>query len=438
MASVMSSTNGKSNGKTMARSKVKANFCLLENSYQNFSMNLRSPFSIGRLSPNKQPFISLATHSTLGLTLGLILSAACLFGAAAPAQASLFSGGFNLGYSPSLSPLLAGLPPGNAVTDGAALLRYSLPIDNPEIRSVQGDLEGLSEWLRSKRWGPMKKDVTKLERVLTRKREAILAAVPAEQQAQAGEIIDSLSEGLEPILAAIAAKDKEGVWMQRKLMLDQVGALEELMVNGYPFEVPAEYDNLPQLKGRATVKFTTTQGDVTVVADGYSAPVTAGNFIDLVSKKFYDGLPFIRAEDFYVLQTGDPDGPAEGYIDPKTNEYRAIPMEILVKGDSKPIYGYTLEEIGQYMDEPVLPFNSYGSLALACPGDDNNGGSSQFFFFLFEAELTPAGRNMLDGRYAVFGYTIDGKDVLRQLKAGDQILSAEVVDGLENLVQPQV
>ncbi len=397
-------------------------------------MNLQKPFFISRLSPTKRPTKQAVTRLAISLVLGLFLSASCLLTAAPSAQASLLSSRF----SPILTPLLAGLPPGNAVTDGAALLRYALPINNPEIRSVQGELEGLSEWLRSKRWGPMKKDVMKVERLLARKREAILAAVPVERQGQAEALIGSLGEGLEPMLAAITAKDKEGVWVQRKLMLDQVGALEELMVNAYPFEVPADYDQLPQLKGRATVKFTTTQGDITVVADGYSAPVTAGNFVDLVNKKFYDGLPFIRAEDFYVLQTGDPDGPAEGYIDPKTNEYRAIPMEILVKGDSKPIYGYTLEEIGQYMDEPILPFNSYGSLALARPSDDNNGGSSQFFFFLFEAELTPAGRNMLDGRYAVFGYTIDGKDVLRQLKAGDQILSAEVVDGLENLVQPQV
>ncbi|MEL7351273.1 MAG: peptidylprolyl isomerase [Cyanobacteria bacterium J06649_5] len=358
--------------------------------------------------------------------LGVALSAACWLGAVAPAEAIALP-----------SPLIAGLPPGNAVTDGAALLRYSLPIDNPDIRKVQGELEGLSQWLRSKRWGPMKKDITKVERLLDRKREAILASVPEARQEKATAILESLKTDLEPIRAAVEAKDKEGVWTQRKIMLDQVGELEELMVDSYPFEVPAEYDNLPQLKGRATIEFNTSRGNVTVIADGYSAPVTAGNFVDLVNKKFYDGLPFIRAEDFYVLQTGDPDGDAEGYIDPKTKEYRAIPMEILVKGDDEPIYGYTLEEIGQYMDEPILPFNSYGSLALARPGNDNNGGSSQFFFFLFEAELTPAGRNMLDGRYAVFGYTIDGKDVLRELKAGDEIISAKVIDGLENLVPPK-
>ncbi|WP_050765999.1 peptidylprolyl isomerase [Synechococcus sp. PCC 7335] len=358
----------------------------------------------------------------------LLLSAMCLLTSVMPAQA--------IALNPVLAPVLAGLPPGNAITDGAALLRYALPIDNKEIRSIQGDLEEISEWLRSKRWGPMKKDVNKVERVLNRKRDAILASVPEDRQAQANQILDSLAGGLEPIREAIEAEDKEGVWTERKQLLDQVGELEELMVDGFPFEVPAEYDNLPQLKGRATVKFETTKGDVTVVADGYSAPVTAGNFVDLVNKKFYDDMPFIRAEDFYVLQTGDPEGPDAGYIDPETGEYRAIPMEILVKGDDEPIYGFTLEEIGQYMDEPVLPFNSYGSLALARPSNDNNGGSSQFFFFLFEAELTPAGRNMLDGRYAVFGYTIDGKEVLRSLSQDDKIISASVIDGLENLEQP--
>ena len=356
----------------------------------------------------------------------LLLSASCLFTAVMPAEAITLP----------ISPVIAGLPPGNAITDGAALLRYALPIDNKEIRSVQGDLEEISEWLRSKRWSSMQKDIKKVERLLNRKRDAILASVPEDRQAQANTILDSIKAGLEPIRAAIDAEDKESVWTERKQLLDQVGEIEELMVEGFPFEVPAEYDNLPQLKGRATVEFTTSKGDVTVVADGYSAPVTAGNFVDLVSKGFYDDMPFIRAEDFYVLQTGDPEGPEVGYIDPKTDEYRAIPMEILVKGDDEPIYGFTLEEIGQYMDEPVLPFNSYGSLALARPGDDNNGGSSQFFFFLFEAELTPAGRNMLDGRYAVFGYTIDGKEVLRSLTQEDKIISARVVDGLENLEQP--
>ena len=105
------------------------------------------------------------------------------------------------------------------------------------------------------------------------------------------------------------------------------------MVGEFPFEVPAEYANIPQLKGRATVKMTTSEGDITLVVDGYSAPVTAGNFVDLVQRGFYDGLEFIRSEESYVLQVGDPPGPEEGFIDPDTGKYRAVPLEILVRGD---------------------------------------------------------------------------------------------------------
>jgi cyclophilin family peptidyl-prolyl cis-trans isomerase len=38
--------------------------------------------------------------------------------------------------------------------------------------------------------------------------------------------------------------------------------------------------------------------------------------------------------------------------------------------------------------------------------------SSQVFFLLKESELTPSGANLLDGRYAVFGYVTSGQDNL--------------------------
>ena len=45
-----------------------------------------------------------------------------------------------------------------------------------------------------------------------------------------------------------------------------------------------------------------------IIVDGYNAPVTAGNFVDLVQRGFYDGMAIQRADGF-VVQTGDPDGP---------------------------------------------------------------------------------------------------------------------------------
>jgi peptidylprolyl isomerase len=115
---------------------------------------------------------------------------------------------------------------------------------------------------------------------------------------------------------------------------------------------------------------------------------------------------------------------------------RAFPLEVLIQGEPEPIYGTTLEDLGLYLEPLALPFSAYGTLALARPGDDPNGGSSQAFFFLFDNELTPPGFNLLDGRYSVFGYVVDGEDVLRQLQTGDRVISAKVVAGAENLLQP--
>ncbi|MBW4480979.1 MAG: peptidylprolyl isomerase [Tildeniella torsiva UHER 1998/13D] len=375
---------------------------------------------------NQRQSLGWATLVRLGWGLAVVIGV--WLGSLAPALAmpSATLGG----------PLVAYLPPGNAITDGRALLRYSLPIDNPDIRTVQANLEGLSEWLRSKRWGPMAKDLTKLERVLMRGREAMLAAVPDGKRAAAISYLDDIQAQLVPLREAVDLRDRPTVQEKRSAMLDDVSRIEELMVKAFPFEVPEEYSNLPQLKGRATVEITTNKGTMQAVIDGYSAPVTGGNFVDLVQRGFYDDMEFIRAEDNYVLQAGDPPGPEDGFIDPKTKSYRAIPLEILVKGDEAPVYGTTLEEIGRFLDDPVLPFSAFGTLGMARPNDDPNGASSQFFFFLFEAEMTPAGLNLLDGRYSVFGYVVDNKEVLDQLTQGDRIESIRVVSGAENLVQP--
>ena len=340
------------------------------------------------------------------------------------------------GLSAECGPLISYLPPGNAVTDGRTLLRNALPIHDKEVRKLQADLEDISEWLRSKRWGPIKRDISKVGRVLNTSRSKMLEDVPPKNKAAAETLLDQFQVGLGTLREAVSAEDKEQTWSNRAALLKLVTEFEELMVEGFPFEIPQVYSHLPQLRGRATVEFETRQGTMTAIVDGFSAPITAGNFVDLVQRGFYDGLEFTRAEDYYILQTGDPPGPETGFVDPKTGEYRTIPLEILVKGDSEPIYGETLENLGRYLDDPVLPFSAFGTLGMAAPSNDVNGASSQFFFFLFEPELTPAGLNLLDGRYAVFGYVVEGKEILNQLTATDRILSAKVVSGLENLVQP--
>ena len=325
------------------------------------------------------------------------------------------------------------LPSGNAITDGQAILRYALPIDNKPVRDLQDSLEDISNHLRGKQWGTITSDVKKAAVVLKTKQADILKSVPEAKQAEAQTLIGEIQTSVDALAISVEAKNKPQVQVERAQALAKIGVLEAAMVTGFPYTVPAEYSDIPQLKGRATIAFKTTKGDVSIIVDGYTAPVTAGNFVDLVNRGFYNNMAFSRAENDYVLQIGDPPGDEVGFIDPKTKKYRAIPLEVMVKGDKEPMYGITMEDAGRFREEPVLPFSSYGAVAMARSDADPNGGSSQFFFFLFEPELTPAGRNLLDGRYTVFGYVTSGQEVLGQLKADDKIMSAKVIEGADLL-----
>jgi cyclophilin family peptidyl-prolyl cis-trans isomerase len=153
----------------------------------------------------------------------------------------------------------------------------------------------------------------------------------------------------------------------------------------------------------------------------------------LQNRKFYDGMD-VQRNDGFVVQSGDPAGPAVGFVDPSTKEVRKIPLEIMVKGDKVPLYGDTLEDVRRFREDPALPFNAFGTLALAREEFDNNSASSQWFFLLKESELTPSGTNILDGRYGVFGYVVEGQELLRDVKVGDTIESIKVTKGGDLLV----
>ena len=355
----------------------------------------------------------LGAALSLLLLLGTSLAAETLMLPAAPAEAAL--------------------PPGNAVTDPAALLRNALPIQQPDLQDLQHRLEGTSDDLRAKRWSALTANVRRAQSVLGSRRAALEAAFPAQEQATVNTLLDTLADQLQALAEATESKDRDRFLSDRRQALATIGDAEAILVGPFPFTIPAEFDALPRLLGRATVRLTTTKGDLITVVDGYNAPLTAGAFVDLVQRGFYDNLPFNRAEDFYVLQTGDPKGPADGYVDPKTNQTRRVPLEIRVPGQQEPYYNLTFEDLGLFKAEPTLPFNAKGTLGWAHSDQALDDGSSQFFLFLFEPELTPAGLNLIDGRYAAFGYVVDGFDVLEELTADDGIVKATVIEGADQL-----
>lgn len=134
----------------------------------------------------------------------------------------------------------------------------------------------------------------------------------------------------------------------------------------------------------------TTKGPIKVLIFFKEVPTTAGNFLELVDKGFYNGLTFHRYEPGFCIQGGDPTGTGMGGSDKK------IPLEV----------------------KPHLKHSEAGVIAMA-RSSDRNSASCQFYF-----TLGPA--NFLDMEYAVFGQVIEGLENVMQLRKGDSMTKVTV------------
>jgi len=301
-----------------------------------------------------------------------------------------------------------------------------------QVRKLQAALEEVKINIGSKRKSAALDSVKKAKSMLTSK-DADKMKAACRDASKCNEYIQDILKSTDPLTAAL--KDSQDAFQgseQERVALDQayaaqkkavdtLSALEEQMVPaGYKVPVPDDYSDLPQLQGRATVEMLVLKPDKTtfdvngqtykearmkMVIDGYAAPVTGGNFVDLVQKGFYNDMPIQRSDGF-VVQTGDPAGEADGYVGKGSKSVgngkhgeRLIPLEIFVKGDKGPFYESTIEDEGRGGQATILPFSSYGAMGWAREEYDSNSGSSQFFWLLFDSDLTPAGKNVLDGRY---------------------------------------
>jgi len=330
--------------------------------------------------------------------------------------------------------VLADLPTGYAVKDPSAILRNALPIKQIELQEIQHKLEETSDLVRGGRWPALTKTVTKCQSLLKKYQSKINQELPKDKKKIAEKTFLELKENFDSLQDYSKSKDKYSFIATRRNALDKIGGLEEYFLpKEFPYSIPQEFDNLPRLLGRAKVNIKTSKGDMQAIVDGFNAPLTAGAFIDLSSKNFYKDIPIYRAEELFVLQTGDPIGEDIGYIDPETNEERHVPLEIRIPDEKDTFYNQTFEDLGFYTETPPLPFATLGTLGWSPSNAAVDDGSSQFFFFLYEAELNPAGRNLIDGRNAAFGYVIDGFDVLEELTKDDTIISIDVLNGIENL-----
>ena len=125
------------------------------------------------------------------------------------------------------------------------------------------------------------------------------------------------------------------------------------------------------------VVFDTSEGIIKAELFLDKAPKTAGNFITLAEKGFYNGLIFHRVIPDFMIQGGDPQGVGTGGP------------------------GYSI-------DDEFGPGLSHERGVLSMANSGPNTGGSQFFITVIP---TP----WLDGKHAIFGKVTEGLDIIDKI-----------------------
>lgn len=131
------------------------------------------------------------------------------------------------------------------------------------------------------------------------------------------------------------------------------------------------------------VRMETSFGNIVVQLDGEHTPITVANFIQYVNDKFYDQTLFHRIIDGFMIQGGGHD--LAGTLKPTR-----APIELEINPARK------------HVD---------GTISMARKQDPNSANSQ---FFICDGT---EGCSQLDGKYAPFGQTIEGLDVVHKISA---------------------
>lgn len=365
-------------------------------------------------------------------------AAACL----AALQLSMLPLAGDLASPPPSSALLTS-PNAQIPRSVDAALRRSIPAFNRDVKDVQNRMEDVSFKLRipqRKPWQGMAENV-QASLVLAQQPDKMMYGVPEERKQEAQRYLKAVQDGLKKVQGAIDLKDSDRTSIRTTDVLRNVAELEVIQAPNLSFIPPKSYSNLPQLKGRGVVELTIEKSDgssafvvnegggpqpqahLTMVLEGYSAPVTAGNFATNVLQKLYVGKTL--TVDYTGVLVGK--GTVSG---------KQIPLEIMSLGDFEPIYGSPLNV--QAGELPVLPMSIYGSVAMAHAPDADEGFAAADEFFIYKYDRASsglAGLSFDEGTFGVFAYIAKGAELIPQLTSGDVIVSAELVSGHNKLTK---
>tara|TARA_R110001583_G_scaffold412_2_gene3804 strand:- start:47524 stop:48627 length:1104 start_codon:yes stop_codon:yes gene_type:complete len=168
---------------------------------------------------------------------------------------------------------------------------------------------------------------------------------------------------------------------------------------------PAKYTDLDD---GLYANMETNKGEILLKLEFEKTPITVANFVSLAEgtntqlvdslkgKPYYNGIPFHRVIENFMIQGGDPTGTGKG----------------------NPGYKFKDEFPKDSTGSLVLKHNKPGILSMANSGSTTNG--SQFF-------ITHKETSWLDGKHTVFGNVIKGQTVVDSIVQNDVIETIEII-----------
>lgn len=157
-------------------------------------------------------------------------------------------------------------------------------------------------------------------------------------------------------------------------------------------------------QAQTLVTFFTTEGNFEVEIYDDVAPITGGNFLDLVNEKYYDGIIFHRVIDDFMIQGGDPTGTGSGGP------------------------GYSI-------DDEFAPNLSNVQKTISMANSGPNTGGSQFFINLVNNTYLDHDQAPLTSKHPVFGMVTENFNVVQTIggvstNAANRPLTDVVMDSI--------
>jgi peptidyl-prolyl cis-trans isomerase B (cyclophilin B) len=167
----------------------------------------------------------------------------------------------------------------------------------------------------------------------------------------------------------------------------------------------ADVDAQPSPPGPVEAIVHTTSGDFRFLLRPDVAPVACANFVNLVQRRFYDGLEFYR-HSRVIRQTGNP-------LNDENQRWEC---------------GY------RFMPEfsPDLKFDQGGMVALTRLVDDDASPVRPNEFFV----TTKPQSERFTFKYPIFGVVVEGQEVVNAIPKGGRIESIELIGDPAPLLTP--